>query len=621
MRVRRAERRTAAAPGPDLAAGDRLLRQVARRSPHWPAVLALAVLASTAATLALPAALAGAVDAVLAGRGDSACVPCFTTLAALVGSEALTQLADPHTAAAATALLRTDFLRHSVAGGGDPDRPAPGDLVARLTGNTAEAGTAAASVIYSAAQVALSLGAVIALGVLYPPLALTFLATGPVSFLLVRRYLRRTTRLAVGYQEGQAAVAARLLDALAGIRTIAASGTVEREIERVLRPVPELSRRGRELWHSQRRIAWQTSLLAPATQIPVLAVAGYAVGTGALSAGGLLAALGYSAAGLGFFGTAQSLLALARARAGAARLAAVLDRPAPPPGTRPLPPGGGRLELRGVRVERGGATVLDGVELTVAAGSCVAVVGRSGAGKSLLAALAGRLAEPQAGTVLLDGVPVDQIEPGQLRAAVAYAFADPALYGETIEDALALGTVSTPGESTRAAVPAARSETVDEGDGADGADRTGGADMTDPSHAGEQREPTERVRQAAEAVAADAFIRRLPAGYRTPLAQAPLSGGERQRLGLARALAHGGRLIVLDDATSSLDTITEAVVVRAFDQALAGHTRLVVTHRAAVADRADAVAWLDGGRIRALAPHRHLWQDPDYRAVFPAAQE
>ncbi|WP_328824207.1 P-loop NTPase family protein [Verrucosispora sioxanthis] len=96
---------------------------------------------------------------------------------------------------------------------------------------------------------------------------------------------------------------------------------------------------------------------------------------------------------------------------------------------------------------------------------------------------------------------------------------------------------------------------------------------------------------------------------------APLSGGETQRLGLARAF-HAERLLILDDATSSLDTATEHRITRALTGRDGGRTRLVVTHRVATAATADLVAWLDAGRLRALAPHRRLWTDPDYRAVF-----
>jgi ATP-binding cassette subfamily B protein len=124
------------------------------------------------------------------------------------------------------------------------------------------------------------------------------------------------------------------------------------------------------------------------------------------------------------------------------------------------------------------------------------------------------------------------------------------------------------------------------------------------------------VEAAAGVAQADRFIRLLPKGYDTPLAQAPMSGGELQRLGLARAILTRARIIVLDDATSSLDTATEAKVAEALARVLAGRTSLVVAHRAMTAARADLVAWLDAGRIRALAPHLALWSDPSYRAVF-----
>ncbi|MCZ9342650.1 ATP-binding cassette domain-containing protein, partial [Streptomyces sp. TRM76130] len=100
---------------------------------------------------------------------------------------------------------------------------------------------------------------------------------------------------------------------------------------------------------------------------------------------------------------------------------------------------------------------------------------------------------------------------------------------------------------------------------------------------------------------------------------APLSGGERQRLGLARAFAHAGRLLIMDDATSSLDTATEHEVDRALRHSPRPGTRLVVAHRPSVADRADLVIWLEDGRVRAVAAHRELWRTEAYRAVFGVA--
>jgi ATP-binding cassette subfamily B protein len=100
--------------------------------------------------------------------------------------------------------------------------------------------------------------------------------------------------------------------------------------------------------------------------------------------------------------------------------------------------------------------------------------------------------------------------------------------------------------------------------------------------------------------------------------EAPMSGGEIQRVGLARAFAHAdqARLLILDDAMSSLDTVTEMQVSRALTGRLGNRTRLIIAHRAATAARADVVAWLDGGKLRALAPHRDLWRDSHYRSVF-----
>ncbi len=225
---------------------------------------------------------------------------------------------------------------------------------------------------------------------------------------------------------------------------------------------------------------------------------------------------------------------------------------------------------------RGGRAVLDGVDLTVPGGTTLAVVGRSGAGKSLLAQLAGRLTDPDAGDILLDGVPLGDLAHAELRRAVAYAFERPALPGTTIEDTIAFGP--TP------ATPAA-------------------------------------VRSAARRAHADDFVRRLPDGYATRTADAPRSGGESQRLGLARAFAHGGRLLILDDALSSLDTVTERRIARTLLAPDPSRTRLLIAHRATTAARADRVAWLDAGRVRAVATHQELWREAEYRAVFGAGPE
>jgi ATP-binding cassette subfamily B protein len=126
----------------------------------------------------------------------------------------------------------------------------------------------------------------------------------------------------------------------------------------------------------------------------------------------------------------------------------------------------------------------------------------------------------------------------------------------------------------------------------------------------------QQITAAARAARADTFIQCLPAGYQTPLAQAPMSGGETQRIGLARAFAHPGRLLVLDDVAASLDTVTEHHIREVLTSALADQTRLIVAHRISTAAHADLVIWLNNGKVRSVAPHHQLWREPCYRAVF-----
>jgi ATP-binding cassette subfamily B protein len=128
------------------------------------------------------------------------------------------------------------------------------------------------------------------------------------------------------------------------------------------------------------------------------------------------------------------------------------------------------------------------------------------------------------------------------------------------------------------------------------------------------------VRDAAVAAQVHDVLVRLPRGYETPVADAPLSGGEIQRIGLARAIVRDPGILVLDDATASLDTVTEAKVDKAFTTALPGRTRVVVTHRPATAARADLVVWLEKGRVRGTGTHQELWDDEDYRAVFTGGE-
>ncbi|MEU9220346.1 ABC transporter ATP-binding protein [Streptomyces sp. NPDC048376] len=477
--------------------------------------------------------------------------------------------------AAWTASVRTRALSGLLRAAPDRARPhPPGDVGTRLTLNAADAGGAPAARAALAASLITPLGALVALALVDVWVALCVLTGLPALALLLRSFARDTGATVAAYQRTQSLIASRLLEALEGADTIGAAGTGARERARILAPLPELAAQGRHMWALHGRALGRSGVLVPLLTLVATAVGGLRLAAGELSVGDLLAVGRYAQLTAGVGAAASLLGAIVRAREARRRTQELEGMPALAYGTRLLPPDGpGELLLLGVRVRRGGREVLRVDHVRVPGGSTVAVVGRGGAGKSLLAAVAGRLIDPDEGHVLLDGVRLDLLTHEALRTEVAHAFERPALGEGTVAEAIAAGV---------------------------------------------RRPSRERVRQAARAAGADGFVRRLPRGYDTPLPQAPLSGGEHQRLGLARAFAHAGRLLVMDDATSSLDTATEHEVNRALCRSVRPGTRLVVAHRPSVADRANLVLWLEDGSVRAVGTHRDLWHTAGYRAVFGA---
>jgi ATP-binding cassette, subfamily B, bacterial len=292
----------------------------------------------------------------------------------------------------------------------------------------------------------------------------------------------------------------------------------------------------------------------------VIALAGWSLSRGRISLGDLVAAIGYALIAVGALDRIDVFVELAQARKSVPRVAELAADVPDVPHDLPFPVKPGLVELRSVSVSVDDRLVLDGCTLTVPAGETLAVVGRPGAGKSTLVRLLGRLVEPTSGEVLVDGCPVSTVDRVQLRQAVGYAFERPILVGSTIAEAIGYAAST-------------------------------------------------RIEPAAVVADADGFIRRLPRGYATPLADAPLSDSERRRIGLARAVAQQPRVLVLDDVAASVDAVSEPEV-------LAGRTRIVVAHRAETAAAADRVAWLENGVLRAIGPHEVLMDEPDYEALW-----
>jgi ATP-binding cassette subfamily B protein len=556
---------------------DRLLLSTGRRGGLWTWSLALATLVSAGTEILLPAALGRALDALPGGGHITwAILACAGLIALMVTGKVVGDIATGASNARCTAWLRMTLVRHLVAiGPAATRRFEPGDLVTRVTRNASEAGQVGVTAVMVGAGLVPPVGSIVALALIDPWVGLTALAGLVAMAGLLRVFVRDNSETIGHYLHSQGQIAARLVDALSGARTIAAAGSIEHERGRILQPLAGLRAHGARMWHNQVRVAGQAAVIGPLLQLVVVGVAGLGVVAGRLTVGELYAASRYAVLAAGIGSAVGFLNKLTRARAGGRRAAEVLTEPVTRYGAATLPDssatGGGRLEFRGVRVSAAGEAVIDGLDLVVPAGATVAVVGHSGAGKSVLAALAGRLTDPEQGQVLLDGTALPDLSREQLRDAVGFAFERPALVGDTIEEVINFGS---------------RSRTQ------------------------------EKVRRAAATARADTFIERLPQGYQTVLAAAPLSGGEMQRLGLARAFAHPYRVLILDDATSSLDTVTERQVGAVLTTGGRGQTRLIIAHRATTAARTDLVAWLDRGKLRSLRPHTELWRDPGYRALF-----
>jgi ATP-binding cassette subfamily B protein len=205
---------------------------------------------------------------------------------------------------------------------------------------------------------------------------------------------------------------------------------------------------------------------------------------------------------------------------------------------------------------------LKDIDFTVEPGKSVALVGATGAGKTSVISLLTRFYDVQKGRVTLDGIDVRELDPAQLRSSLALVLQDAHLFSGTIASNIRLGS-----------------------------------DI-----------PDERVREAARAVRAHAFIEALPAGYDTEVKErgSTLSMGQRQLLSFARALAHDPRVLVLDEATSSVDTETEALIQRALKILLEGRTAIVIAHRLSTIQNVDEILVMHKGRIRERGTHQEL---------------
>jgi ABC-type multidrug transport system fused ATPase/permease subunit len=267
-----------------------------------------------------------------------------------------------------------------------------------------------------------------------------------------------------------------------------------------------------------------------------------------------------------------------RATASGERIFQVMDEPeevADRPAAVELLPGRGRVAFEGVSFEYlPGRPVLDDVDLVVPAGRTVALIGHTGSGKTTLTSLVPRFYDVTSGRVTVDGVDVRDVTLASLRREIGVISQDPFLFSATVRENIVFGAGDLPDEAIEA---------------------------------------------VARAAQAHEFIERLPQGYDTVIGERgiTLSGGQRQRLAIARALAVDPRILILDDATASVDASTEALIRVGLRGAMAGRTTFIIAHRLSTIALADEIVVLAGGRIAARGTHDELVESsPVYREIY-----
>ena len=409
---------------------------------------------------------------------------------------------------------------------------------------------------------------------LSPLLTAVTLLIIPVVAVVVWRTRRRLFAATWSAQQAAADVAQHVEETVTGVRVVKGFGQEERAVD-------ELVTLGRGLFSRRLRAASINARFTPTMSaipqlgmVAVIAVGGYLTMHGHITAGTFLAFTTYVASMTAMARLLTNLIVSAQlARAAVERVYDVTEHPRDPAGTNtatlPAGPLGLRLDDVGFGHHRADdpdadRRVLEGVDLHVAPGECVAVVGPPGSGKSTLADLVGSVRRPDTGSVVItadDGDhPTSQLAPDSLHEALAVVFDEPFLYSDTIAANIALGV--DPGE------------------------------VSDPDS------PVRtRIVDAAERADAAEFVDALPDGYDTVVGERglTLSGGQRQRIALARALFADPRILVLDDATSAVDAATEARILRRLRAER--RTMLVLAHRRSTLTLADRVAVLDNGVI------------------------
>ncbi|WP_167954473.1 ABC transporter transmembrane domain-containing protein [Sphingomonas jejuensis] len=549
--------------------------RAAIRYPGHIALAGLSLLVAAAATLAIPSGFKRVIDQGFAS-GAVDITPYFNYLLMIVAVLALATAArfyfvswlGERVVADIRVLVQDNLLRLAPRFF-EENRPA--EIASRLTADTSVIEQVVGSTVSVALRnVVMGVGGIAYLFTLAPRLTGMLLLGIPLIILPIALLGRRLTQLSRRSQDRVAEVGTTASDALGAMKIVQVFGQERREGLRFADAVE------RAFGTAKTRILLRAGMTAVVIAlifgsiVLVMWQGALDVAAGRMSSGDIAAFVVTGALVAGAFGALTEVYGdLLRGAGAAGRLAQlVAEQPeiAPPANPRPLPPPTGSLAFRNVEFRyptRPDLPALHDFTLEVKPGETVAVVGPSGAGKSTLFQLAARFYDPQAGTVLIDGVPLPDADPAAVRARLALVPQETVVFAASARDNL----------------------------------RYGRWDASD-----------EAIWEAAEAANAAEFLRALPDGLDTQLGEggARLSGGQRQRIAIARALLRDAPILLLDEATSALDAESERAVQLAFERVAAGRTTIVIAHRLATVRAADRIIVMDAGRIVEEGTHDRL---------------